>query len=148
MHSYTRITTALMGIHSMIRHFLRNIMIGRYGPDHLGVAMILLSLALSFAHTFTRLSIILYISYAIALLALFRILSRNITKRRAENDRFIRYWWPVKTKIKQFYTNFKQQKTHKFFKCPSCRNVLRVPKGKGRIQVTCPKCGERFPAKT
>ena len=132
----------------MIRNFIRNFMIGRYGPDHLGVAIILLSLALSLVHSFTRLSIILYIAYAIALLALFRILSRNITKRRAENDRFIRYWWPLKTKIKQSYTNFKQRKTHRFFKCPGCRNVLRVPRGKGRIQVTCPKCSERFPAKT
>jgi len=128
----------------MIRNFLRNFMIGRYGPDHLGVAMILLSLALSLTHTFTRIAVLLYISYLIAGLALFRILSRNITKRRAENDKFIRYWWPIKTKISRYYANFKQRVTHKFFKCPNCRNTLRAPKGKGKIQVTCPKCKERF----
>ena len=132
----------------MIRNFLRNLMIGRYGPDHLGVAMIFLSLALSLVHTFTRFPVLLYISYIIAILALIRILSRNIERRRAENDRFIRYWWPVKTRVKLFIATIKQRKTHKFYKCPSCRNTLRVPKGKGTIQVTCPKCGERFPAKT
>jgi uncharacterized C2H2 Zn-finger protein len=132
----------------MIMDFIRRFMIGRYGPDHLGVTMIIISLALSLTHTFTRLSVLLYISYIIAGLALFRILSRNITRRRAENDKFIRYWWPVKTKIAQCITNIKQRKTHKFFRCPSCRNTLRVPKGKGKIQVTCPKCGERFNAKT
>ena len=132
----------------MIRNFLRQFMIGRYGPDHLGVAMILLSLALSMTHTFTRILVILYISYIIAGLALFRMLSRNIIKRRAENDKFIRYWWPVKTKSKLWIANIKQRKTHKFFRCPSCRNTLRVPKKKGKIQVTCPKCGERFNAKT
>ena len=132
----------------MLRNFLKNVMIGRYGPDHLGVAMIVISLILSITHSFTRVNILLYIAYAIAALALFRMLSRNITRRRAENDKFIRYWWPIKTKISTFISNFKQKKTHKFFKCPSCRNTLRVPKGKGKVQVTCPKCGERFTGKT
>ena len=132
----------------MLRNFIRNFMIGRYGPDHLGVAMILLSLVLSLVYTFTGLLIPLYISYLILALTLFRMISRDIMRRRAENDRFIRYWWPVKTKIKLFYENIKQRKTHKFFKCPSCHNTLRVPKGKGKIQVTCPKCGERFARKT
>ena len=128
----------------MIRNFLSKFMIGRYGPDHLGVAMIIISLALTLISTFTHLIVLLYISYAIAGLALFRILSRNLVRRRAENDKFIRYWWPFKTRIKNLRSNLKQRKTHKFFKCPSCHNTLRVPKGKGKIQVTCPKCGERF----
>ena len=132
----------------MIRNFLRQFMIGRYGPDHLGVAMILLSLALTFTHTLTGFPIFLYISYIIAGLALFRMLSRNIPRRRAENDKFIRYWWPIKTKITRFYSNIKQRHTHKFFKCPKCQNTLRVPKGKGKLQVTCPKCKERFFKKT
>ena len=119
-------------------------MIGRYGPDHLGVAMILLSFAFSLTHAITRMAFFMVMSYLIAGLAFFRMLSRNVTRRRAENDRFIRYWWPIKSKIARFWSNLKQRKSHKFFKCPSCRNTLRVPKGKGKLQVTCPKCGERF----
>ena len=132
----------------MIRNFLRNFMIGRNGPDHLGVAMIFLSLAFSFTHAFTRLMLFMYISYVIVAIIFFRMLSRNIHRRRAENDKFIRLWWPLKTKLNRAWTAAKHKRTHKFFKCPSCRNTLRVPKHKGKLQVTCPKCGERFSRKT
>ena len=137
----------------MIRSFLRNLMVGRYGPDHLGVAMIFLSLILTMVHLLVNFLInsfpvLLVISYLVAGLAFYRILSKNISRRRSENDKFIRYWWPIMTKTKNFISKQKQRKTFKFFKCPSCRNNLRVPRGKGKIYVTCPKCGERFTKKT
>lgn len=133
---------------SVIRNFIRNFMIGRYGPDQLGIAAIVSSLILNLFRAFTGLVPLLYFSYALLGLALFRMLSRNITRRRAENDKFIRYAWPLKTKISRTVTRVKSRKTHRFFNCPSCRNVLRVPRGKGKLQVTCPKCGERFFKKT
>ena len=132
----------------MIRNFLRNFMFGRYGPDHLNIAMIIFSFLLSLVHGITRYTPILYISYLILALALFRMLSRNLPRRRAENDKFIRYWWPIKTKLSRSFANFKDRKTFKYFKCPSCANTLRVPRGKGKLQITCPKCGERFIKKT
>ena len=132
----------------MIRNFLRNFMIGRYGPDQLNIAMIIISLALNLLNSLLGFAPLTYLSYVILALALFRMLSRNITRRRAENDKFIRYWWPVKTKTGRFLVNLKHRKTHKFFKCPSCGNTLRVPKNKGKLQITCPKCGERFIKKT
>ena len=132
----------------VIRNFLRNFMLGRYGPDHLNIAMIVVSLALSLLNVFFKLTAITLVSYVIIALAVYRMMSRNITKRRAENDKFIRYWWPIKTKANRTAANIKHRKTHKFLKCPSCRNTLRVPKGKGKLQITCPKCGERFIKKT
>jgi uncharacterized C2H2 Zn-finger protein len=132
----------------VIRNFLRNFMIGRYGPDHLNVAMIIVSLTLTLLYWILKLALIMYISYAILALSIFRMLSRNIIRRRAENDRFIRYWWPIKTRASRAYANIKHGKTHRFLKCPSCGNTLRVPKGKGKLQITCPKCGERFTKKT
>jgi len=132
----------------VIRNFLRNFMIGRYGPDHLNIAMIIVSLILSLIHGIFYIVPIVYVSYAILALALFRMLSRNVTRRRAENDKFIRYWWPIKTKVSRTILRIKNQKTHKFIRCPSCRNTLRVPRGKGKLQITCPKCGERFIKKT
>jgi len=123
-------------------------MAGRYGPDHLNVAMILFSLILSLLNGILRFAPLMYISYIILALALFRMLSRNINRRRAENDKFIRYWWPVRTRIKRTRANFKHRKTHRFIKCPGCGNTLRVPRGKGKLQITCPKCGERFTKKT
>jgi len=123
-------------------------MMGRYGPDHLNVAMIVVSLVLSLVNAIVGFTPLIYISYVILALALFRMLSRNITRRRAENDKFIRYWWPVRTKASRTIANIKHRKTYKFLKCPGCGNTLRVPKGKGKLQITCPKCGERFMKKT
>ena len=132
----------------MIRNWLRNFMAGRYGPDQLNVALLILAIVLGMVGSITRLGIITLLSYIPLVYALFRLFSRNITRRRAENDRFLRFWWPVKTKLSGKLKQFKDRKTHKYFKCPSCRNTLRVPKGKGKIQITCPKCGERFIKKT
>ena len=123
-------------------------MTGRYGPDQLGITMTVTSLVIYFLYGLLAFTPLMIVSYVILILAVFRIMSRNIQRRRAENDRFIRYWWPVKTKISRVKTELSQRKTHKFFKCPSCRNNLRVPKGKGTLQITCPKCGERFIKKT
>ena len=132
----------------MVRNFLRNIMIGRYGPDHLNVAMIVVSLVLNFLNAIFNFAPLSYASILFLILAFYRMMSRNISRRRAENDRFIRYWWPIKTKISRKWANFKHRKTHKFLKCPDCGNTLRVPKNKGKLQITCPKCGERFIRKT
>jgi uncharacterized C2H2 Zn-finger protein len=129
-------------------NFLRNFMAGRYGPDHLNTALIIAGLIISLISRFAILNLLVYVSYLLLILAVFRMLSRNIPKRRAENDKFLRYWWPVKQNFKKMYANIKDRKTHKFFKCPSCGNLLRVPRGKGKMQITCPKCGERFTKKT
>ena len=141
----------------MIRNFFRKFMVGRYGTDHLNIAMIIASILVYFVHGITLLTLGVFgiifmpfaiISYALLVLAIFRMLSRNITARRKENDAFIRHWWPLKIKLKRAWVNRKQRKTHKFIKCPGCGNTLRVPKGKGNLQITCPKCGERFMKKT
>jgi len=117
-------------------------MIGRYGPDHLGIAMIVLAFVVSILNVIIQYTPLLYISYFIFGLTLFRMLSRNITRRRAENDKFIRYWWPIKTKIKNFIQKIKDKRKYKYFKCPTCKSKLRVPKVKGKIKITCPKCWE------
>jgi len=132
----------------VIRNFLRNFMIGRYGPDHLNIAMIIVSFILSIVHGITQFLPILILSYLLLVLAIFRMLSRSIERRRRENDWFIRYYWPVRTKFVRAFSNLRDRKTYKYFKCPSCNNTLRVPRGKGKLQVTCPKCGERFIKKT
>ena len=132
----------------MIRNFLRNLMIGRYGPDHLNIAMIVVSLAFNLLNNIIKLVPMLYVSWLLLMLSIFRMLSRNVTRRRAENDKFITYWWPIRTKIGRDMANIKHRKTYRFLRCPGCGNTLRVPKGSGKLQITCPKCGERFIKKT
>ena len=125
-----------------MRGFLHRFMIGRYGPDHLSIALIILSFVLSIFYAIFWITLILYISYLVLGLTLFRMLSRNIQRRRAENDKFIRYWWPIKSKVKKFIQKIKDRRKYKYLKCPSCKATLRVPKGKGKLRITCPRCGE------
>ena len=125
-----------------MRNFLHRFMIGRYGPDHLSIALIILAFILSLINVFLWYAPLLYISYFIFGLTIFRMLSRNITRRRAENDKFIRYWWPIKSKIKRLIQKIKDLRKYKYLKCPTCNITLRVPKGKGKIRITCPRCWE------
>jgi uncharacterized paraquat-inducible protein A len=123
-------------------------MIGRYGPDHLGTAMFVAALILSVVFSLIGFAFGSYISLALLGIAIFRMYSRNIPARRRENDRFLRYYAPVKAKIKKRVSAIRERKTHRFFTCPGCHNTLRVPKGRGKIQITCPRCGERFVKKS
>ena len=128
----------------VIRNFLSRFMIGRYGPDQLSTALIVVSFIVSLVITIVKLPFGWIISYLPLILALVRILSRNITARRRENDRFLRFWAPFKAKVKKFFKKLRGMKTHKYFNCPGCKNTLRVPRGRGKLNITCPRCGERF----
>jgi len=132
----------------LLRERLRNFMIGRYGPDQLGAALLIAAIVFGFIGSITRLGVFNVLSYAFLIFDLYRMFSKNILKRRAENDRFIRFWSPLKQKLSARIRRLKARKDSRFFKCPGCKNVLRVPKGRGKIQITCPKCGERFIKKT
>ena len=132
----------------MIREWLRRFMLGRYGPDALGVALIALSVVLGLVSKLRILSYLLILSYAALFFALFRMLSKNLARRRAENDRFLTLWAPIRQLFMRLSRRYSDRKDHRFFRCPACRNKLRVPKHKGKIQITCPKCGERFIRKT
>ncbi|MDR0813270.1 MAG: hypothetical protein LBO63_04630 [Oscillospiraceae bacterium] len=131
----------------MFRNFLQNLFRGRYGPDHLNVALIILVFVLEIIAGFLKIFHLLAI--AVLVIAFLRMFSRNIYARRRENDRFLIYWIPIKTKTKKKYRQFRDRKLFNFYKCPSCGVTLRIPKDKerGRIEITCPKCGERFKKK-
>ena len=132
----------------MIRNWLRRVMIGRYGPDQLNIALLVLAIILSLVSSFTRWGILMILCYVVLILTILRMMSKNINARRKENDKFIKVWWPIRTKIKAKIEQLKSLKNYKYFKCPGCKKTLRVPRKKGKIQITCPKCGERFIRKT
>lgn len=131
-----------------MRRRFSDFMLGRYGPDQLYFALFVIAILLGLLSSITRFYILSLLSYLVLIFAIYRFFSRNIVKRRAENDVFLRYWGPVRYSFRRFKERLKSRKTHKFFKCPNCKNVLRVPKGKGKIQITCPRCGERFERKS
>ncbi len=132
----------------MLRNWLRNFMVGRYGPDHLYMALLIVTIVLMVLSAILGWWWLRVLAYIAILYAMFRLFSKNINARRRENDRFLKFWWPIRTRCVNQYRKFKSRKNYAFFKCPACRNTLRVPKGKGKIQITCPKCGERFVKKT
>lgn len=125
---------------------LREIMAGRNGFDKLSIALILLAFILN-ALVFLS-PVIAVFALAATAYALWRAFSKNLSKRREENYRFTR----ISGDITDFFTQQKfrrqQKKQYRFITCPDCKSKLRLPRGKGKISITCPKCGLKFSGKT
>ena len=119
---------------------LRNFMMGRYGTDRLNMAILGVGLAASLLSVFfrtTALDLVLFLlSYGMMFWAIFRSLSRNTYKRYQENRKFLQIFGRLK------------DRQHRYFDCPKCRQMVRVPRGKGKIAITCPRCREKFVKKT
>ena len=78
---------------------------------------------------------------------MYRMFSRNLPKRQAENQRFLNWWRPIGNRL----SGVKQRrldKDHKYFTCKNCKTICRVPAGKGKIEITCPKCGQKIMGKS
>lgn len=143
-----------------LKERLRSFMIGRYGMDQYGKFLLYTSFFMLIFTMFTHIQIIYYIALFIMIFCYFRIFSRNVYKRSAENSKFLEF----RQRLKAFWTNLKERfksgssgntsngytytQEYKIFKCPSCRQKLRVPKGKGKIQISCRRCGNNFIKKT
>ena len=124
-------------------------MYGRYGSDQLNIVLLVFAVILSLLNTvlavFLYKSVVyvrfiyplIYIFVAVLLFfILFRCLSRNIAKRRKENQRYL-----------QLSIRLRDRR-NRYFRCPKCKQAVRVPRNKGKISIRCPKCGEKFIRKT
>lgn len=89
-----------------------------------------------------------YLAIAVLIYDYFRVFSRNLSKRREENAKYYQYRMKVINGFRDWKDRRRQSRDFKFFRCPSCRAMLRVPRGKGKIRVTCRKCGTAFERKT
>ena len=85
--------------------------------------------------------------WPLMVLILFRMFSKNLPKRRAENQKFVNWWWGVKNRNASAKARH-ADKDHKYFTCKTCGTICRVPVGKGKSIITCPKCGAQIHAKT
>ncbi len=115
---------------------LRRFMEGRYGNDKLNNAILGAALLISILGLFIRTPLLNLIAYVLMFWAIFRTLSRNTYKRYQENRKFL-----------QFFDRMRDRE-HKYFDCPKCRQMVRVPRGKGKISITCPRCREKFVRKS
>ncbi len=131
----------------MIRNAIQRFMYGRYGRDQLNTALLVVSLTCYFLYFVTGFDLLYWISFVSIAFALFRTLSRNPVRRRAENARFLKVAGPAIQWFRLRRT-IHRDKEHCYFKCPNCGQQLRVPRGKGKITVTCRSCGAVFEEKS
>ena len=119
---------------------LRHFMAGRYGTDKLNTTILGAGLVICLITMFVPIwpvnLVMTAISYTLMFWAIFRCLSRNTYKRYQENRRYLTFIERLK------------DREHRYFDCPKCRQPVRVPRGKGKIAITCPKCREKFIKKT
>lgn len=117
---------------------------GRYGVDQFGRTLFWATMICLIISFFVRTNVF----YALALLLLvysyFRMFSKNHAKRYAENQRYLALTAGVRKKFASWKKTRAQKKTHHIYRCPGCKQKIRVPRGKGRIAITCPKCHKEF----
>lgn len=123
-------------INGSFRHF----MMGRYGTDKLNMAILGAGVIACVISMFFRIPVLnlflTVLSYALMGVAIFRSLSRNTYKRYQENRKYLMFLQKLK------------DREHRYFDCPRCHQQVRVPRGKGKISICCPKCREKFIRKT
>ena len=119
---------------------IRRFMVGRYGHDRLNMALLILGVVLSFVQMIFPIPLLSFVlslvSETLLIIALWRCFSRNTYKRYQENRKFLLLVDQIK------------DRSNRYFSCPRCRQTVRVPRGKGKISITCPKCREKFVKKT
>ncbi len=126
----------------------RRFMYGRYGVDKLSVAILIVYFVLYLCAQIAHSYILLAFSLVVFLLCWYRVFSRNIEKRRKENEIFMKGWRKVETWVRTTKGRIRDRNTHRYFRCPNCSSMLRVPKGRGKICITCPVCKKEFIRKT
>lgn len=145
-YGYNGYNWFIQGVKNM--NWLKNLMRGRYGGDQLSIALLVFSIVIDIIGSLARLPVLVYVGYIPLFLCFYRMFSRDINRRSMENYKFYSLMNPVYSWFRNKKQWLSQTKTYRFFKCPGCKATLRIPKGKGKIVITCPKCKKEFGKKT
>lgn len=140
-------------------YWLSRAMAGRHGGDQLSVALLVLYCVLLIISDILRLPVLFYAALIFLLFSLYRMMSRNHERRWKENAWFLSWWNPFSRVIrgslrrtgtwcKNTGMRFRDRKVYRYYRCPKCKNTLRVPKKRGKIVITCPVCRTEFIRKT
>mgnify|MGYP003623433315 CR=1 FL=1 len=131
-----------------MRARLEQFMYGRYGQDLLNRDLSIVALVICVVSMFVQWTWLYTLALAVLVYTIYRMFSKNIERRRMEAEGYLR----LQNRVKLFFTRgrgrIEQSKTHRFYKCPSCGQKVRVPKGRGKISIDCPKCHNAFTKKT
>ena len=130
-------------------------MYGRYGTDQLARFISCVSLISIFLSVLTRgvgrgglSSLFFYLCVVLLGLSYFRMFSRNYSSRRRENEFYLDKKYRLTSWLKLHRECFRQRRDYAFFRCPGCHQLVRVPRGKGKLRITCRRCGYSFEKKT
>ncbi len=124
-----------------------NFMRGRYGNDALNQTLMIATIVVLVINIFLGNKYVGLLGYVLWALGLFRMFSKNIYKRQQENIAYEKLVEPITKQV----TVMKKQKAdpmNKYYRCPTCSQIVRVPKGRGKIEIRCPKCQSRFEKRT
>ena len=127
---------------------MQSFMYGRYGYDELSQFLSKTALLCVIVGLFAYPGFFCGLAMALYLVTMFRMYSKNIMKRKQERDAYLRRTQPLRDWQALQKRKFNDRKTHKFFRCSQCKTSLRVPKGKGKIKIHCPKCRAEIVKKT
>ena len=127
---------------------LQRFMVGRYGSDQFSLFLTLTGFVFSCIGNFKYLKVFYFVGSLLIFYSLFRSLSKNYAARRKELNWYLVWSEKPKAQIKLLMNKIRDRKTHRYFKCKSCKAIMRVPKGRGKIEITCPKCRMKVIKKT
>lgn len=136
-----------MSFWNKVKRSFQQFMTGRNGVDDLTNAMIIAALVLMLLTTFTGSVLLNMISLILYAVSIFRMFSRNIAKRYEENRKYVEWRQRFGTTASQKWVRLKNSKKYKYFKCPECGSLLRLPRKVGEVTVTCGKCRHAFKQK-
>lgn len=127
-----------------MREKFRRFMMGRYGTDGLNQFLSILSIVMLLIALLTRLNLFTWLGIALMGWSYYRTFSRNISRRTEENYRFYTLKEQCAGKLRGLKSQWANRKLYHYYRCPQCHQKLRVPRGRGRIQISCPRCGTQF----
>lgn len=131
-----------------MRNKFYQFMQGRYGNDQLNNGLLICGTLLVLISAITRWKVLLFVGYIPLVLSVFRSYSKDFSRRSQENYTFLRYWNQVVSLYLKKKRQLFERKNYKFYCCPQCKQTIRVPRGKGKIGITCPKCRTEFVKRT
>lgn len=127
-----------------MREKIIRFMNGRYGPDQFSRFLLGAAVAAAVLSMVFHWRLFYYLSFLLIIYGYFRILSRDFGKRSKENAAYLHFTGRFWNMIGRRKNEREQRKNYHIYKCPECGQKIRIPKGKGKIEITCPKCGKRF----
>ncbi|MBR3796471.1 MAG: hypothetical protein IKK34_10700 [Clostridia bacterium] len=136
-----------MGFFDKIRASFARFMSGRYGADQLGNVMLWTGLILSIIGSMAKLGVVTILADVLLVVMLVRMFSKDRYKRQHENQMYLEKTYKLRKEASEWMNRVKNSKKYRYFTCPQCKKRLRVPRGVGKITITCKGCGNKFDKK-